>query len=165
MGPTWGRQDPGGSHVGHMNLAIWGMWAQTYEQRGDEALCQWSIIPWCNINDKQQNPFSNLLDLIFSCQHAFTIYQERFGSGYCQTVLCLDKFCKIISFVIMILHKVRYGYVSWQSNFAHLMKNNIQRTHYHVTIVSKSQWDNTKHHHNYLKIIVQSSWFGDVYME
>ena len=25
MGPTWGRQDPGGSHVGHMNLAILGM--------------------------------------------------------------------------------------------------------------------------------------------
>ena len=23
MGPTWGRQDPGGSHVGPMNLAIW----------------------------------------------------------------------------------------------------------------------------------------------
>ena len=22
MGPTWDRQDPGGSHVGHMNLAI-----------------------------------------------------------------------------------------------------------------------------------------------
>ena len=22
MGPTWGRQDPGGPHVGHMNLAI-----------------------------------------------------------------------------------------------------------------------------------------------
>ena len=22
MGPTWGRQDPGGSYVGHMNLAI-----------------------------------------------------------------------------------------------------------------------------------------------
>ena len=25
MGPTWGRQDPGGSHVGPMNLAIWGI--------------------------------------------------------------------------------------------------------------------------------------------
>ena len=24
MGPTWGRQDPGGPHVGHMNFAIWG---------------------------------------------------------------------------------------------------------------------------------------------
>ena len=24
MGPTWGRQDPGGSHVGHVNLSIWG---------------------------------------------------------------------------------------------------------------------------------------------
>ena len=23
MGPTWGRQDPGGRHVGHVNLAIW----------------------------------------------------------------------------------------------------------------------------------------------
>ena len=23
MGPTWDRQDPGGSHVGPMNLAIW----------------------------------------------------------------------------------------------------------------------------------------------
>ena len=23
-GPTWGRQDPGGSHVGLMNFAIWG---------------------------------------------------------------------------------------------------------------------------------------------
>ena len=23
MGPTWGQQDPGGPHVGPMNLAIW----------------------------------------------------------------------------------------------------------------------------------------------
>ena len=23
MGPIWGRQDPGGPHGGHMNLAIW----------------------------------------------------------------------------------------------------------------------------------------------
>ena len=23
MGPIWGRQDPGGTHVGPMNLAIW----------------------------------------------------------------------------------------------------------------------------------------------
>ena len=23
MGPIWGRQDPGGAHVGHMNFAIW----------------------------------------------------------------------------------------------------------------------------------------------
>ena len=24
MRPTWGRQDPGEPHVGHVNLAIWG---------------------------------------------------------------------------------------------------------------------------------------------
>ena len=23
MGPTWGRQDPGVPHVGHVKLAIW----------------------------------------------------------------------------------------------------------------------------------------------
>ena len=23
MGPTWGRQDPGGPHVGPMNFVIW----------------------------------------------------------------------------------------------------------------------------------------------
>ena len=23
MGPTWGRQDPGGLHLGPMNFAIW----------------------------------------------------------------------------------------------------------------------------------------------
>ena len=23
VGPTWGRQDPGGPYVGHMNFAIW----------------------------------------------------------------------------------------------------------------------------------------------
>ena len=25
VGPTWGRQDPGGPHVCHTNLAIWDM--------------------------------------------------------------------------------------------------------------------------------------------
>ena len=25
MGPIWGRQDPGGPHVGPMNFAIWGV--------------------------------------------------------------------------------------------------------------------------------------------
>ena len=25
MGPTWGREDPGGPHDGHMNFAIWDM--------------------------------------------------------------------------------------------------------------------------------------------
>ena len=25
MGPIWGRQDPGGPHIGPMNFAIWGL--------------------------------------------------------------------------------------------------------------------------------------------
>ena len=29
MGPTWDQQDPGGPHVGPMNLAIWGVLQNT----------------------------------------------------------------------------------------------------------------------------------------
>ena len=32
MGPTWGRQDPGGPHVGPMNFAIWDV---------IDAMCPW----------------------------------------------------------------------------------------------------------------------------
>ena len=36
MGPTWGRQDPGGPHVGPMNLAIWdGMLINVKDDSGD----------------------------------------------------------------------------------------------------------------------------------
>ena len=30
MGPTWGRPGPGGPHVGHVNLAIWVIFALLY---------------------------------------------------------------------------------------------------------------------------------------
>ena len=30
MGPIWGRQDPGGPHVGPMNVAIWGALKRPY---------------------------------------------------------------------------------------------------------------------------------------
>ena len=32
MGPIWGRQDPGGPHVGPMNFAIWEYIASFEEQ-------------------------------------------------------------------------------------------------------------------------------------
>ena len=34
MGPIWGRQDPGGPHVGPMNFAIWGYIAGLVENYG-----------------------------------------------------------------------------------------------------------------------------------
>ena len=35
MGPTWGWQDPGEPHVGHVNLVIWEVldcWLEKYEK-------------------------------------------------------------------------------------------------------------------------------------
>ena len=40
MGPIWGRQDPGGPHVGPMNFPFWAM---------DTALCQ-ELLLWCHDN-------------------------------------------------------------------------------------------------------------------
>ena len=33
MGPTWDRRDPGGPHVGHVKLAIWGYIASMSVER------------------------------------------------------------------------------------------------------------------------------------
>ena len=33
VGPTWGRQDPGGPHVGHTNLAIWDRLGESVNSR------------------------------------------------------------------------------------------------------------------------------------
>ena len=37
MGPIWGRQDPGGPHVGPMNFAIRGAFAKGQNDWGTEA--------------------------------------------------------------------------------------------------------------------------------
>ena len=39
MGPIWGRQDPGGPHVGPMNFAIWDIFCLRMVQYG-------AIITW-----------------------------------------------------------------------------------------------------------------------
>ena len=38
MGPTWGRQDPGGPHVGPINFAIWASLNELQFARTDYAI-------------------------------------------------------------------------------------------------------------------------------
>ena len=48
MGPIWGRQDPGGPHVGPMNFAIWNLYKHNYVH-GYHRLIRWEmmiIIEW-----------------------------------------------------------------------------------------------------------------------
>ena len=40
MGPIWGRQDPGGPHVGPMNFAIWEIALNTLKCHG----IRWSFV-------------------------------------------------------------------------------------------------------------------------
>ena len=57
MGPIWGRQDPGGPHVGPMNFAIWGMYSSDeLLQRSREGYF-WCLFPelQSNLGNKHQN--------------------------------------------------------------------------------------------------------------
>ena len=54
MGPTWGRQDPGGPHVGPMNLAIWDI---SFRQQG---FGRWvSIIMTLHLANERHFEFEN----------------------------------------------------------------------------------------------------------
>ena len=53
MGPTWGRQDPGGLHVGPMNLAIWG----TFNIIATDVMAMWAARTWDWINSLEYSGF------------------------------------------------------------------------------------------------------------
>ena len=59
MGPTWGRQDPGGPHVGPMNLTIRGWKRQSLKKYMLFSILQ---IIWSETHDSK----ANQRDLIFS---------------------------------------------------------------------------------------------------
>ena len=43
VGPIWGRQDPGGPHVGHMDFAMWELQLLLYLNPENEYYCtSWS---------------------------------------------------------------------------------------------------------------------------
>ena len=55
VGPTWGRQDPGGPHVGHMNFVIWDdvkqsgagtKWPPFYRQYNQMHFLEWKLLYW-----------------------------------------------------------------------------------------------------------------------
>ena len=48
MGPTWGWQDPGGPHVGHVNLAIWD------SNAGAACICDMNVVNRCINTCKSQ---------------------------------------------------------------------------------------------------------------
>ena len=49
VGPTCGRQDPAGPHVGHMNIAIWDMYRQVmlYSQAVNTPCCKVRVWLFC----------------------------------------------------------------------------------------------------------------------
>ena len=53
MGPIWGRQGPGGPHVGPMNFAIWGLYWHIYT-----VLCRYSTVNF-HPKSSQMTPHSS----------------------------------------------------------------------------------------------------------
>ena len=58
MGPIWGRQDPGGPHVGPMNFAIWVGLGPSLKSRWDRSVISQSIKPdelhWSLVTNREQ---------------------------------------------------------------------------------------------------------------
>ena len=70
MGPTWGRQDPGGPHVGPMNLAILDslFWISRYlHPHNDNSSCWKSPIPLKRLFP----PFEFIFSIIHDALHIF----------------------------------------------------------------------------------------------
>ena len=63
MGPIWGRQDPGGPHVGPMHFAIWDM----------------HLMFWSNI--------TKVLTFREHTGH-YTVYPKKYAHVFCFAVLC-----------------------------------------------------------------------------
>ena len=64
MGPIWGRQDPGGPHVGCMNFAIW----------AETNIIYFPIIHYCLRQQTGQNQWNQYVaDLLHICVHKITI--------------------------------------------------------------------------------------------
>ena len=50
MGPSWGRQDPGGSHVGPMNFAIWVHFTSHMIRQSSFTLTHWGRVTHICVN-------------------------------------------------------------------------------------------------------------------
>ena len=56
MGPIWGRQDPGGPHVGPMNLAVWEHGACTLQ-----AIVTWVQVTWLFLKQSLVTPIATIM--------------------------------------------------------------------------------------------------------
>ena len=98
MGPTWGRQDPGGPHVGPMNLAIWViiMLSVQYgisvlaiiESRMESVI--FTTVKWNNIDRdlSKTNPCIFVYDTSIKIPKGFS-----FWKNYVQCLLPLTRWC------------------------------------------------------------------------
>ena len=86
MGPTWGRQAPGGPHVGYMNLAIWvtiWVWETTiYLMQTMSVACL--LMPWLLV----------LPSLFFLLQTFHHLFKKWLGTKQMRTY-CFSQSCHI----------------------------------------------------------------------
>ena len=71
MGPTWGRQDPGGPHVGPMNFALWGLTSPLFKSNQIFLQCQKMVFSF----NKKNMEFFMLHDEV-SCIHFAKYYES-----------------------------------------------------------------------------------------
>ena len=111
MGPIWGRQDPGGPHVGPINLVIWdwpGVWS-----RNTWFCVHWK---WNTLNAQQaKKPGVHLVDTTQVC----FIFNEHTTNCSCFNHTCLFKMHKAYSF--MWWNMYMFSFQSWELNLQFIL--------------------------------------------
>ena len=118
MGPTWGRQDPGGTHVGPMNFAIWEVIIWSLNQG-------WFVNTTLRISSQAISPYIPIKDPIWA---PLRPYRGIIGAGG-----------HSISAGI-VAHTVHVGLVT----FKHLCALSCAHVPYHHSLVTALKHNNDK---------------------
>ena len=95
MGPIWGRQDPGGPHVGPMNIAIWGtMFRYPFVNQFNMVVIQVFAKYW------EKTSTNSLMEYSLQVDHVICVLHYSF--------LCCLQYHVILQSVIMRFHDGKF---------------------------------------------------------
>ena len=90
MGPIWGRQGPGGPHVGPMNIAIWDFIDLEYSQNipvsAPESLTHWLLKMWLQYKGVISKHMLVMVSFRFYDGHHYKILHQAWQ-------LCCESIC------------------------------------------------------------------------
>ena len=90
MGPTWGREDSGGLHVGHMYLVIWVLYPNQ-----SSTLRSWYLLVTLFPNNSRKTPIARPLGRGMGVSREFEIWPKFYTRSCCDVCIVVLYFTAI----------------------------------------------------------------------